>query len=298
MKRAPNISVIMSVYSRNRGDGICSNLLKRALDSILNQTFRDFELILIDDASKDGSADVCKEYAARDQRIKYLRFEQNSGLPAIRYNDGIAISTGKYLTFMFDDDEWYPNALGALYEGITNQYPECGLVYGLVDYIDGKTYEVTWPNLGEKWSKTRIKYTNFLSNNAVIIKREVIDTLGGYDENPVIKRLCDWDLWDRLSNMYPVGRIPVQIGRVYSDYHDSIGSMSMDRDAIKQHQRNRGNVFRLQKNSQTTLGKWRCGIRKIYTTIFCMLCCGDTQDRVWLRFMKRAINYTKKKLNY
>ena len=74
MSDNPIISVIVSTYNRNRGVDSCPNLLKRAIDSILNQTFENFELVLINDASTDGSHEVCLEYANKDTRVRYYYF--------------------------------------------------------------------------------------------------------------------------------------------------------------------------------------------------------------------------------
>src|SRR5262245_15658078 len=91
----PIVSVILSTYNRLRPEGCCKSLLGRAIESILAQTYPSFELILIDDASTDGSADYCKHIASNDPRVRFFPFQENSGIPAIRYNFGISVSVGK-----------------------------------------------------------------------------------------------------------------------------------------------------------------------------------------------------------
>lgn len=232
--KVPQVSVILSTYCRNRGEGTCSNLLRRAIESVISQSFSDFEFIIIDDGSVDGSEQVCIEYADKDDRIKFFRFEENSGIPAKRYNDGILMSQAPYITFMFDDDQWYPNAIKYLHDAITKDHKDCGMVYGLTDYINVKTGEPLQLNFGAEWSWERIDKHNFLCNNSVIVKREVIDEVGGYDENPILRRLCDWDLWWRIGKKYKVERILKLIGRVYAFHHDSIGvTVDYDLPAIK-----------------------------------------------------------------
>lgn len=234
----PKISVIVSTYNRLRREGDCDSLLKRALDSILNQTFTNFELILIDDCSSDNTKDYCKEIVGRDPRVKFFHFKKNSGLPAKRYNFGISVSCGKYLTFMFDDDQLELNALEDLYQAIEGRYKNCGMVYGLATIYCGSDRDN--PDiLGEKWSWNKIHFHNFISNNSVILKRSVIDIVGGYDENPIISRVCDWDLWWRIGRKFQVGRIQSKIGIVYSQLPDSIGlTRVLDWDVCKKHQRN------------------------------------------------------------
>lgn len=100
--RRPMISVVMATY--NRAD----TFLPRAIESILSQTYDDFEFIIINDGSTDGTADVLADYAARDDRIKIITNSPNQGLIA-SLNKGLAAARGKYIARMDDDDESYPN---------------------------------------------------------------------------------------------------------------------------------------------------------------------------------------------
>lgn len=95
------LSVIIPVYN-------VENHLRKCLDSILNQTFKDLELILVNDGSTDGSATICEEYAEKDTRIKVIH-QANSGVSAAR-NKGIGVATGEYLTFV-DSDDWVENTM-------------------------------------------------------------------------------------------------------------------------------------------------------------------------------------------
>jgi len=218
----PQVSVIMSTYSRNHPDKHCPNMLRRALDSILTQKFKDFELILIDDGSTDGTEQVCREYEKQDQRIRLYRFEKNSGRPARRYNDGMRLARADYFMFMFDDDMWLPNAIEDLYCHITRGAKECGMVYGAADTINSQTGQVI-KNFAGSWSLEEIRKNNFLCNFSVIVKREAINTVGGYDEDPIFRRNCDWDLWIRIGEKFQVSRMNRSIGICYYANHDSIG---------------------------------------------------------------------------
>jgi glycosyltransferase involved in cell wall biosynthesis len=204
------VSVIMSTYCRNRPSGDCPNLLRRAVDSILSQTFKDFELILIDDGSVDGTESVCREYTEKDARVRHIRHERNcEGYTAKRYNEGMAFAKSDYFMFMFDDDMWFPNAIADLYGAITGEHRDCGMVYGLASFQDDGARI-----LGSEWNLEMLKHGNFLGNLAVIVKREVINAVGGYDEDEVFRRMCDWDLWLRIGLAYPVARIPVVVGEL------------------------------------------------------------------------------------
>ena len=96
----PKVSVILPTYNRE-------NMLPRAMDSILNQTYPHFELIVINDGSKDNTQKILEEYAAKDKRIKIVQHEQNKGL-VYGLNEGLDLATGKYIARMDDDDEAYP----------------------------------------------------------------------------------------------------------------------------------------------------------------------------------------------
>ena len=102
-QKKPKISVILPTYNRE-------DMLPRALDSILQQTFTDFELIVINDGSADKTQEILEEYAAKDQRIKIIKHEQNKGLVA-GLNEGLERAKGEYIARMDDDDVSYPKRL-------------------------------------------------------------------------------------------------------------------------------------------------------------------------------------------
>lgn len=225
MSQGPEISVIMSTYSRNRGDEQCPNFFKRALQSILEQTFTNFELILIDDGSTDGTAEVSKKYAESDPRIRYIKFDLNSGLPAKRYNQGISLAKGKWIAFMFDDDEWLPNALEDLYQSIVHLPSIYGMVNGTVEYyfIQNGVNNMGHSDFGMESDSFRgLFMSNRLANNSVLIRREVFDQVGGYDETQCMRRICDWDLWIRIAIRYKSKAIPKKVARVYDGLEDSL----------------------------------------------------------------------------
>ena len=121
--QSPSVSVILPVYCHN------GPLLERAISSVLSQEFTDFELIIVDDGSRDGSFDTAIRFAKQDCRIVVIRHQLNSGLPAIRVNEGIMASRGTYIAYQFDDDEWLPSCLRDLHTEISGHSEPC-LVYG------------------------------------------------------------------------------------------------------------------------------------------------------------------------
>ena len=107
MIKSPKISIIIPVYNVER-------YLQQCIDSILTQTFTDFELLLIDDGSTDGCSAICDEYAEKDDRIRVIH-KPNSGISSTR-NRGIDEACGEWLIFLDSDDAWAnPNCLQKLY---------------------------------------------------------------------------------------------------------------------------------------------------------------------------------------
>ena len=103
------VSIIVPIYKVEK-------YLRKCVDSILNSTYQDFELILVDDGSPDGCGAICDEYASREQRIKVVH-KANGGLPDAR-NAGIKVATGDYLWFVDSDDFVHPSMLEALYNAV------------------------------------------------------------------------------------------------------------------------------------------------------------------------------------
>ncbi len=101
----PFVSIIVPIYNAEEN-------LARCIESILNQTYREFELLLIDDGSKDSSGKICDEYAAKDERIRVIH-KENSGVSDTR-NQGIALAKGEYLQFL-DSDDWITSDATALF---------------------------------------------------------------------------------------------------------------------------------------------------------------------------------------
>lgn len=127
----PKVSVIMPVYN-------VENYLEQCLDCVINQTFKDIEIILVDDGSTDSSLKICKEYAQKDNRIKIIE-QQNQGAGAAR-NKGLEIATGDYLSILDSDDYFEPDMLEKLYNKITSD--DADIVICRCRSIDSVTGEI------------------------------------------------------------------------------------------------------------------------------------------------------------
>ncbi|HNT53232.1 MAG TPA: glycosyltransferase [Anaerolineaceae bacterium] len=230
----PQVSVVMPTYARN-----AEGLLTSCLDSILAQTFTNFEFIIIDDGSSDGSEAVIKQYATADPRIVYVRHPQNSGLPAVRTDEGILLARAPYVAFIFDDNLWYPDALESMVTAL--EHADVELVYGHVlmprANADPVSYGITPPTL------EILQNANTIPNGVVAVRRSFFDKVGLYDPHLVLRRICDWDLWLRAAKLnIPMGFIdrvlgveqgivsPSSLGNtVKLDFKVSLAYMSDDR---------------------------------------------------------------------
>src|SRR2546429_9117536 len=115
----PKVSVIIPTY--NRAEFLCS-----AITSVLNQTFHNFEIIVVDDASQDHTREVMNSLG--DKRIRYIRHEKNKGVAATR-NTGLVNAKGTYIAFLDDDDEWLPEKLQKQFNLLESCQNIVGVVY-------------------------------------------------------------------------------------------------------------------------------------------------------------------------
>jgi len=205
----PKVSVIIPTYNR-------ANLLPRAIKSVLNQTFQDFELIIVDDGSTDNTRKVVEEFQRKDQRIKYI-FQENSGGPAKPINTGIKNSKGEYIAILESDDEWLPEKLEKQVE-ILDKFPNVGLVscYAFKIFSNGKKTIYKAPFSGilkkEDWKKYW-QLWGILSFSTDLMKRKSVEKVGLLDEN--LKIAADVDFYLRFIKQFDFYFIPIPLINYY-----------------------------------------------------------------------------------
>jgi glycosyltransferase involved in cell wall biosynthesis len=192
MATPPTISVLMSVYNGER-------YLAAAMDSILAQTFGDFELIVIDDGSKDSSPAMLRDYAQRDPRVK-LTVRENKGL-TVTLNEAFAQSTGKYIARMDCDDVALPERFARQVE-LLNANPQIVCTGGYFQLIDGAGRLLTTvrgPTNDLEIQTTLLKGHNAICHPTAMIRRTAMEQAKGYDTR--FKTSQDLDLWLRLGEI-------------------------------------------------------------------------------------------------
>ena len=198
----PYVSVVIPAYNS-------ASLLGDAVQSVLAQTYRDFEVIVVDDGSTDNTRQVAEGF--KQSQIKYL-FQPNQGPPAAR-NAGIRASSGKLIAFLDSDDLWLPSKLEMQVKTLAAS-PRAGLAYCDMFLYDMEQDAVVGPPflLRSKRPPPRGKVFDELSfrffghPSTVIIRREVFDAIGLFDER---LRYCDdFDMLFRIASRYEFELVP------------------------------------------------------------------------------------------
>lgn len=148
------VSIITPVYNASR-------FLKQSVESVINQTYKDWELILIDDFSEDNSYDICNRYSNNDNRIRCLRQNQNSGIAAAR-NTGIELAVGDLIAFLDSDDIWLPTKLENQIQFL--QYYNIPLTYSSYYVIDGAGKTIAEYTAPPTLTYHKLLKSNFIGN--------------------------------------------------------------------------------------------------------------------------------------
>lgn len=195
------ISVIMAVYNEDE------TYLRQSIESILSQSFRDFEFILIDDGSTVSTVQtMLSSYAAKDERIKVYTNETNLGLtPSL--NKALSLATGKYIARLDSDDLAHLDRFQKQFE-FMESHPDHALIGSWVYLINAqgdKTGEKKSPTVYQDIKKKLLFY-NFFTHSSFFFRRDVVQSLGNY--NTAIKKAQDYDLLLKVSAKHPVAVLP------------------------------------------------------------------------------------------
>ena len=203
-------------------------MIQETVGSALAQTFKNFELIIADDGSTDDSA--ARAMASGDPRVTLLRLE-HSGSPAVTRNAALRHARGRYIAFLDSDDAWLPDKL-AQQVRLLDGRRDAGLVYGLASYFgeerERRIVGPKAPRVSESIFELLLLEGNFIQASTVLIRREVCELLGGFDESEPFRGVEDYDLWLRVTKRYPALFIP----RVITRYRRHEGNLSRDQVAM------------------------------------------------------------------
>ena len=206
------VSVVIA--TRNR-----SLLIREAIDSVLNQTYKNYELLIVDDGSIDDTEMRVKEF--NNPRIRYI-FQENHGRSYAR-NTAIEMSKGEYLTFLDDDDLYLTKKIELQVEFMRNN-PQCDVVYGeaLCFTTDkDKTFmKYSAEFEGNIYGKIALFLPHTICLPTIMLRRNVVIEIGLFDEN--LNRFEDIDLWRRISKKYPYFAIQQPLCLVRTNQENTI----------------------------------------------------------------------------
>lgn len=193
MNGIPLISIILPTYNR-------AEYISKAIESVFLQTFKDFELIIVNDGSTDNTPKILSEFEKKDSRVKVITNTTNIDLVKT-LNKGIRAAQGKYIARIDDDDIWSdPKKLEKEFSFLENN-SDYVLVGGGVVRIDAQGKEIMRYLLSEKDEDIRkaILQNNTFAHSNVLFRKDAWERVGGYNEE--LKFSEDWDLWMRFGTI-------------------------------------------------------------------------------------------------
>ena len=199
MKKS-KVSVIMPVYNGER-------YIREAIKSILNQTYKNFELLIIDDCGQDKSMDIVRAYAKIDDRIRIIYNRSNKGIAYSR-NVGLDVCDGEYIAIMDDDDYAFNYRLSKQVEFLDNN-PQYDVVGGKAKWIDGEG-RVIKPEIDllkdEKKIKTMFLFFNIFNKSEFMFRKEIVDKYNIRYEDGLLG-MEDFKFWIRVSKISAISNI-------------------------------------------------------------------------------------------
>lgn len=201
--------------------------MSRALRSALSQTYQDFELLVVDDASTDNTAEVVATFAQQDPRVRYIRLETNSGGAARPKNAALAEAKGEYVAVLDADDEWLPEKLEKQL-ALLESNPRLGFVGCNAVVIDEQGHESKFRLPRHEHVAERILETDYMgSGSGMMYKRDVFVDVGGFDEN--LKSAQDWDMRIRLTGRYDFDFVDGEPLTKYYLHGDSVSGRPVEK---------------------------------------------------------------------
>lgn len=222
----PKISILLPTYNG-------ALYIEEAIESVLKQTYQDWELIILDDQSTDSTGEISKKYEKLDPRIKYVRNEKNLRLPA-NLNKGISLAHGSLIARIDEDDVWVDtDKLKKQMEFFDNgnDYVLVGASFEVVDE-EGKNIRNVFPPTEDAAIRKIFLTYNPFCHSSVIFKKGTVEKVGGYDSS--IKYGEDYDLWLKMGRLGRMAILP-SISVRYLQRKGNMSSKHTVMDQIKFH---------------------------------------------------------------
>lgn len=290
------VSIIIPTYNR-------SELLTNAIESVLAQTYKNIEIIIVDDGSTDSTPKISEKYN-NCAKVKYLRLKENSGgYNGIPRNRGINIASGDLIAFLDDDDEWEPTKLEkqvSLYES-SNKW--VGLIYCWMEiYNQGVVQKRNCPKYQGSIFKEMLDKNAITNSSTLLIPVDILESVDGFDES--LKRGVDSDLIRRIAKDYHVNYVPevlvkYNVGHEYqrvssedcAGLRDAIDSARMKfkkfPDSFNKYQDTKANNLAYIGHNYILLKEYKKGLEYFYQAIR-----EDSKSLTVYKWIGRAIRNT------
>jgi glycosyltransferase involved in cell wall biosynthesis len=200
----PQVSVVIPVFNGEQ-------TIKRALDSVFAQTFPDLEVIVVDDASIDGTAAIVAQYGT--DRLTFVRSSENQGAGAAR-NKGIAQARGRWVAFLDADDAWKPEKLARqveLLRSCSKPVGACATGYDIEK--NGRRFAIFLNLMPHRFRREILFGCTISPGSTLMVERSVFDHVGYFDEK--FRRLEDWDWLLRFSERHDMEFVPNPLADIY-----------------------------------------------------------------------------------
>lgn len=213
----PLVSVIIPTYNSVKS-------LSRAIGSVLGQTHQNLELIIVDDASTDGTLDLIREHAEQDKRITYFVLGKNSGGPVAPTNKGLEVARGEFIAFLDHDDEWMPKKLEQQLALLHSSPVEVGAVVCDAERVldtDAVLAPYLFPDfpIRENALQAVLFADFFFTFSGLCMRREVLQNVGNLDGRFVLG--ADHDYHIRIAQSYSIGVVHDLLFR-YTEHEQSL----------------------------------------------------------------------------
>lgn len=230
LAKAPLVTIIMPCFNR-------LDTIEAAVESVSSQVYTNWELLLVDDGSTDGTREWCQQKAAKNERIQLIALKANRGVSHAR-NQGLAVAKGTYIAYLDSDNVWDPRYLAAMVGAFSREPTAQALYSGLYRYT-GNATEPSGVLFGPL-NRALLFNKNYVDLNSFCHTREAYQQCGGFDET--LPRFVDWDLIRRYSQQIRLCSVPVILTHYYygraantlTDNTDYVGYLDQVREATGQ----------------------------------------------------------------
>lgn len=227
----PLVSVVVPSYN-------AESFIGATIQSVAKQTYPNWELIVVDDCSTDGTRDLVRALAVRDERIQLIPLKTNSNLPAVPRNEGIRRAKGELVAFLDHDDLWFRRKLER--HVLAHQ--------GNRELVMTHSALLNYPNRFDIWqirllpapvrpmsSLDRLRAWNTVMCSSAVVQADVLTELGGFSERQDLRAVEDYELWIRIAEKNQVGYLPEVLGlyRISPTSTYQLEDMAQQLDALR-----------------------------------------------------------------